>query len=95
MFKKKAKHNRRGSHAYPYTKENMKHVGWCIKNKIEIAVTPDYEGPSENWKVEIRLNRGKYKRDPKSYTYDEAMAKLYNYYEYYYNKYKPKTNDNG
>ncbi len=95
MFKKKAKYNNRGARAYPYSKQDMKHVGWCMKNNIEIAVGPDYDGSSDSWQVEIRLNKGKYKRDPKSYTYDEAMAKLYEYYKYYYNKYKPKTNNNG
>ena len=69
---------------YPYTKEDMKRVGWCLNNNIEVATSPD--GGSDVWKVEIRLNKGDYKRDPKSYTYEEAMKKLYEYYKYYYDK---------
>ena len=69
---------------YPYTPEDMKRVGWCLNNGIAIAVTPDV---GDKWKVEIKFNKGEYKRDPKTYTHEEAMKKLYEYYKYYYDKY--------
>ena len=69
---------------YPYTPEDMKRVGWCLNNGIAIAVTPD---GGDNWKVEIKFNKGEYKRDPKTYSHEEAMKKLYEYYKYYYDKY--------
>tara|TARA_R100000152_G_C6744711_1_gene168401 strand:+ start:260 stop:529 length:270 start_codon:yes stop_codon:yes gene_type:complete len=80
-FKKKKK--KLDIYAYPYTKDDMKRVSWCIDRNIEIAVIP-----SDNyWIVEIRMNKGKWKQDPKQYEYGEAMKKLYEYYKYYYDKY--------
>tara|TARA_Y100000593_G_C4032160_1_gene200992 strand:- start:100 stop:363 length:264 start_codon:yes stop_codon:yes gene_type:complete len=71
---------------HPYTKENMKHVGWCIKNNIKICVAPHWTGTSEQWRVEIYINDNMHK-DPKIYTAEEAHEKMYNYYKYYYEKY--------
>ena len=84
-YKAKTKKKKGGRLYYPYTDEDMKRVGWCMRNGIEVAVTPD--GSSDVWKVEIRFNKGEYKRDPKSYDHHEAMEKLYKYYKYYYDKY--------
>ena len=87
-YKAKTKKKKGNSLYYPYTKEDMKRVGWCLNKGIGVAVTPDREsGATDAWKVEIRLNGGDYKRDPKSYTHEEAMGKLYEYYKYYYDKY--------
>jgi hypothetical protein len=68
---------------YPYTDEDMKRVGWCMNKKIHIAVSPG----ETNWKVEIRMNDGKWNKDPGVYEHDEAMEKMYKYYKYYYDKY--------
>ena len=86
----KPKKKKKGKNLYyPYTDEDMKRVGWCIKHGIEISVSPDRESNgTDKWMVAIRLNRGKYKRDPKSYEHEEAMKKLYEYYKYYYDKNK-------
>ena len=87
-YKPKVKKKKGSSLYYPYTKEDMKRVGWCMSKDIAIAVTPDNESMSvDNWKIEIKLNGGKYKRDPESYSYKEAMKKMYEYYKYYYDKY--------
>ena len=68
---------------YPWTKEDMKRVQWCLNKNINVAVSPS----GTNWKVEIRMNKGDWKRDPKDYEYEKAMKKMYEYYKYYYDKY--------
>ena len=70
-----------------YTPENMKHVGWCLKKNIKIAVTPNWEGASNEWKIELNINKKIY-TDPKVYKDKEALAKMYEYYKYYYDKYR-------
>ena len=71
---------------HSYTKEDMKRVGWCMKNNIKICVAPHWTGTSEEWRVEIYINDNMHK-DPKIYTAEEAHEKMYNYYKYYYEKY--------
>ena len=84
-YKKAAPGRRAGECSY--TPEDMKRVSWCIDKGIKIAVTPDREAfGTDNWKVEIKLNKGDYKRDPKTYNHENAMKKLYEYYKYYYDK---------
>ena len=61
----------------------MKRVNWCLEKNIEVAVSPG----NSKWKVEIRMNKGDWKRDPGVYEHEEAMGKLYEYYKYYYDKY--------
>ena len=68
---------------YAYTKEDIKRVGWCMNNNIEVAVSPG----EIQWKVEIRMNKGKWNKDPGVYEHEEAMKKMYEYYKYYYDKY--------
>jgi len=72
---------------YPYTIENMKHVKYCIKKGIKIAIIPYWEGSNEEWRVELNINK-KVHLDPKIYMADEAHIKMYEYYKYYYDKYK-------
>tara|TARA_Y100001963_G_C6547514_1_gene338343 strand:- start:230 stop:520 length:291 start_codon:yes stop_codon:yes gene_type:complete len=74
---------------YPWTKEDMKIVQWCLNKNIGVAVSPS----GTNWKVEIRMNKGDWKRDPKEYEHGDAMKKMYEYYKYYYNKYNVNTNN--
>ena len=71
---------------YPYTKENIKHAGWCINKGIKIPVSPNWEGPDYEWKIEININ-GKIHFDPAIYEGDQALKKMYEYYKYYYDKY--------
>ena len=68
---------------YPWTKKDMKRIQWCLDKNIAIAVSPS----GTNWKIEVRMNKGDWKRDPKDYEQEEAMKKMYEYYKYYYDKY--------
>ena len=68
---------------YPYTSEDIKRVSWCMNKNIEVAVSPG----ETQWKVEIRINNGKWNKDPGVYEHEEAMKKMYEYYKYYYDKY--------
>jgi len=80
-YKPKVK-KKTGSLYYPYTDENMKHVGWCLNKDIGVAVVPD----GSSWRVEIRLNKGSWIQDPGVYEHPEAMKKMYEYYKYYFDK---------
>ena len=66
-----------------YTQEDMKRVGWCLSKNIEVSVSPG----TTKWKVEIRMNKGKWNEDPGAYEHEDAMKKMYEYYKYYYDKY--------
>jgi len=65
----------------PYTNQDMKRVGWCMNNKIKIAVIPN----GTKWQVEINLNK-KIHLDSNIYEANEAYKKMYEYYKYYYDK---------
>jgi len=69
-----------------YTKKDMKHVAWCIRKGIKIAVIPDWENNNGKWKIELNINKSIH-IDPKVYKDKEALAKMYEYYKYYYDKY--------
>ena len=75
---------------YSCTKQDMKHVGWCVEKNIKIAVVPNWDGRNNEWKIELNINK-KIHTDPKVYKDKEALAKMYEYYKYYYDKYN-KTN---
>ena len=83
QWKKAAPGKRAGTH--PYTKEDMKHAGWCHQNNIFVAVTPNTNGGLKDWSVEIRIN-GRIHLDPKPYSGYDAQTKMYEYYKYYYDK---------
>ena len=70
-----------------YTNQNIKHIIWCIKKGIKIAVVPNWEGASNEWKIELNINK-KIHTDPKVYKDKEALAKMYEYAKYYYEKYR-------
>jgi len=77
----------------PYTKQDMKHVGWCTNKGIKIAVIPNWETNGE-WQVELNIKKNIH-LDPAKYQVAEAYKKMYEYYKYYYDKYKLNTNKNG
>ena len=79
---------------HPYTLENMKHIGFCIKKGIKIAVVPNWDGSNDEWKVELNINK-KTHLDPEIYRVDKAHEKMYEYAKYYYDKYKLNTNKDG
>ena len=35
-----------------YTNQDIKHIGWCIKKGIKIAVIPNWEGSNDEWRVQ-------------------------------------------
>ena len=82
-YKTKAKKKKGASLYYPYTDEDMKRVAWCLNKNIQVACVPK----GSDWMVQIRLNKGVWTDDPKTYTHEEGMKKLYEYYKYYYDKY--------
>jgi len=84
QFRKKSNGRSPGSH--PYTGDDMKHAGWCLKNNIAVMVSPNWDGLPTQWLVEIRIN-GKTHIDPKIYIAKDAYKKMYEYYKYYYDKY--------
>ena len=77
---------------FPYTRLDMKRVQWCLDKNIHVAVSPMGKFL---YKIEIRLDKGQWNKDPGSYDYMEANKKMYEYYKYYYDKYNVNTNDNG
>ena len=82
-YKAKTNKKKKPNLYFSYTDQDMKHVGWCLNKNIEVAASPD----NSNWKVEIRMNKGKWNKDPGVYEHEEAMKKMYEYYKYYYDKY--------
>jgi len=82
-YKPKAKKKKGNILYYPYTDKNIKHVSWCVNKNIHVAVSPG----EIKWKVEIRMNKGDWNKDPGVYEHEEAMKKMYEYYKYYYDKY--------
>ena len=72
---------------YTYTDIDIKRVSWCMDKNIKIAVVPNWEGASNEWKIELNINK-KIHTDPKVYKDKEALAKMYEYYKYYYDKYR-------
>ena len=73
--------------AHTYTPQDIKHIIWCIKKGIKIAVIPNWEGSSDEWKIELNIKK-KIHLDPAIYKADEAYKKMYEYAKYYYDKYK-------
>ena len=72
---------------HPYTPEDMKRVVWCIKKGIKIAVIPNWDGGTDEWRIELNINK-KIHLDPEVYNGYDALGKMYKYYKYYYDKYR-------
>ena len=71
---------------HPYTPEDMKRIGFCLKKGIKIAIIPHWEGATDEWRIELNINK-RIHLDPKIYDASEAHVKMYKYYKYYYDKY--------
>ena len=67
--------------------DELKSYNWCINNGIIIAPIPLWKEDYGNWTVEITMN-GKKHTDPNKYERDSILHKVYEYCDYYYNKYK-------
>jgi len=68
--------------------DELKSYNWCFSNGITIGPVPLWQGNDYGkWTVEIRMN-GKASVDPAKYEVESVMHKVYEYCDYYYNKYK-------
>ena len=86
--KRKKKGLGRAPEAIPYTDDNMKHVAWCMNNNIVVGFSPLWD-TEDQWQIDIQIN-ATVSVDPNTYSDDEVMAKVYEYYKYYYDKYNEK-----
>ena len=84
------KKNLGGEHGkYPThqrTGEELKSYRWCFNNGIKIGPIPMWGQDYGSWTVEITMN-GKRNTDPARYEKASIMHKVYEYCDYYYNKY--------
>ena len=87
---KKLKHGKSPGVLRGYTPDNIKRICWCMDNSISIAVVPNWNASPE-WMVELKINGG-VNTDPINYSGEDALRKMYEYYDYYYYKYN--TNEN-
>jgi len=71
---------------YIYSDEEFEAYSWCIKNSIRISPIAKDE---TNWFIEITINN-KTNRSPETYKKVVIWEKLFEYYLYYYGKYKNK-----
>jgi hypothetical protein len=69
---------------YMPTNEQISARLWCIKNGIKISPFARQPG---SWYIDITVN-GKTNRSPHIYIKDLIWEKIYEYYKYYYDKYK-------
>ena len=67
--------------------DELKSYNWCISNNIVIGPIPLWCDDYGNWTVQITMN-GKTNTDPNKYEKISVMHKVYEYCDYYYNKYK-------
>jgi hypothetical protein len=67
--------------------EELKSYEWCLSNRIVIGPIPLWGDDYGNWTVQITMN-GKTNTDPNKYKKESIMHKVYEYCDYYYNKYK-------
>ena len=85
MGKLKEEHGKYPTHS---RKDNeLKSYRWCFSNGITIGPVPLFDEHYGKWTVEIRMN-GKANTDPAIYEKESIMHKVYEYCDYYYNKYK-------
>ena len=74
--------------AYPkHERQDLTSYSWCLNNGIKIGPIPMWGENYGNWTVEITMN-GKKSTDPNKYERESVLHKVYEYCDYYYNKYK-------
>ena len=66
--------------------EQLETYKWSFNNGIKIGPIPLWDKDYGKWTVEITMN-GKTSTDPKLYLKENIMHKVYEYCDYYYNKY--------
>lgn len=60
---------------------------WCVRNNIKIVPKPAQQGNPESWHILIEINN-KQSLSPEAYKAKDIWQKLYEYCEYYYDKYR-------
>ena len=43
----------------------MKVIGWCLQNNIEVGISPDWKDDMNRWQIDLRIN-GRLHTDPNS-----------------------------
>jgi|TARA_R100001510_G_C7505586_1_gene107419 hypothetical protein len=69
---------------YNPTDKEIEARNWCINNRI--IIWPETK-LANSWKIEIRIN-GKSYKSPEEYRRDVVWQKMYEFYGYYYKKYR-------
>ena len=73
---------------YPkHERSDLRSYSWCLNNGIRIGPIPLWGDDYGSWTVQITMN-GKTNTDPAKYEKASIMHKVYEYCDYYYNKYK-------
>mgnify|MGYP001226336037 CR=1 FL=1 len=70
----------------PWSRDEMKIIGWCLNKKISVGIGPDWKDDLNRWQIEININN-KVHKDPNHYSDDVVYNKVNEYYKYYYDKY--------
>jgi len=71
---------------YRPSKTELSAYRWCIRNDILISPVAIRKS---RWTIEIS-NKGNVNTDPNDYKKIDIWVKVYEYYEFYYNKYANK-----
>ena len=87
MWQKFKKTTGRKPKTRSWTPEEMEIVGWCLSNNISIGCMPDWKNDRDKWVIDIKINKNTY-TDPNIYEDETVLNKIYEYYKYYYDKYR-------
>ena len=68
-----------------WTEPEMKVIGWCLNNNIEVGISPDWKDDLNRWQIDVVVNK-KAHTDPNRYNNDTIYNKVNEYYKYYYDK---------
>jgi len=71
---------------YMPSEKDREAYAWCMNNSIVVGFSPIWAS-EDDWTIDIKINN-KSSVDPNTYTGEEVMAKVYEYYKYYYDKYE-------
>ena len=69
---------------YISSEEDLRAYSWCINNNIYIS---PWCKDNSSWYIDIVIN-GNSNKSPEAYKKNEIWKKLYEYYRYYYDKYR-------
>ena len=70
---KKAPTKRPPSKLWP--DNEMKVIGWCLQNNIEVGISPDWRDDYNRWEIDITIN-GRVHTDPNKYKEDGLSEAL-------------------